>query len=156
MGTKSCYTEPMAYRHVAVFELDGNFVGYSIIQDGAHKLQSTHLYAEKDGQELADRLQELNDSNAVLAAWPDARDPEVQALVNDSNFEPIEMSAEEVVDEDNSYIVYLKDADGEDTFEINQEASVLQYKVIQVPVRPSDVMARTKKACEVVARRRAG
>lgn len=145
----------MTYRHVAVFELDGTFVGYSIIGDGAHKLQSTHLYSEDEGQDLEDRLRELNDSNAVLAAWPDARDPEVQALVADPTFEPIEMVKQDVVDEDNSYIVLLKDAEGEDTMEIDEGASVIRYKETMIPARPSDFFARTKRACEVVAKRRA-
>lgn len=143
------------YRHVAVFELDGTFVGYAVKEDKNLKLQSTHLYAEEEGEDLTKRLAELNESQNVLAVWPDARDPEVQELVNDPAFEPIEMTEDEVIDEENSYIVYLKDAEGEDTFEIDQEASVLRYKVARIPARPSDVMARTKKACEAVARRRA-
>jgi hypothetical protein len=146
----------MAYNHVAVFELDGQFLGYAVKEANNRTLQSTHLYAEEEGEDLAKRIAELNESQSILCVWPDARDPEVQALVNDPSFEPIEMSEEEVVDNDNSYIIYLKDAEGQDTFEIDQEASVLKYKIAKVPVRPSDVMARTKSACEVVARRRAG
>lgn len=142
------------YKHAAVFELDGQFLGYVIKEANNRTLQSTHLYSEEESEDLAKRIAELNESQTVLAAWPDARDPDVQALVNDSSFEPIEMSDEEVMDVDQSYIVYLKDAEGEDTFEIDREASVLKYKIAQVPVRPSDVMARTKQACEVVARRR--
>lgn len=146
----------LMYRHVAVFELDGTFVGYAVKEVNNRTLQSTHLYSEEEGEDLAKRIAELNESQTVLAAWPDARDPDVQTLVNDPAFEPIEMTDEEVIDEENSYIVYLKDADGEDTFEIDQEASVLKKRIAKVPVRPSDAMARTKKACEVVARRRAG
>lgn len=144
------------YYHVAVFTLEGDFLGYAIKEDNDHTLQSTHLYAEEEGEDLAKRLAELNESQSVLAAWPDARDPEVQELVNDPSFEPIEMVKDEVLDEENSYIVRKKDADGEDTFEIDEQASFLKYKIAEVPARPSDVMARTKKACEVVARRRAG
>jgi len=147
----------MAYRHVAVFELDGAFLGYAILGEVYHNtLQSTQLYPEEESEALAKRLAELNDDLNLQAVWPDARDPEVQALVNDPSFEPIEMSDEEVVDNDNSYIVYLKDAEGEDTFEIDREASVLKYMIAKVPVRPSDSMKRTKTACEMVARRRAG
>jgi hypothetical protein len=142
------------YRHVVVFDLEGQCLGYSIIEDGALKLQSTHLYSEEEGGDLAKRIAELNESQAVTSAWPDARDPEVQALVNDPSFEPIEMTDEEVVDTDNSYIIYLKDAEGEDTFDIDQEASVLKYKIAKVPLRPSDYMRRTKTACETIARRR--
>jgi hypothetical protein len=145
----------MAYRHVAVFELSGDFIGYAVMEQNALKLQSTNLYAEEEGEDLAKRIAGLNDSQAVTSAWPDARDPEVQALVNDPSFEPIEMTEEWVLDTDNSYVVHLKDAEGEDTFEIDQQASVLKYKTAQVPVRPSDVMKRTKSACEVIARSRA-
>jgi hypothetical protein len=144
------------YRHVAVFELDGTFIGYAVKEDDHNKLQSAHLYAEEEGEDLAKRIAALNESQTVTAAWPDARDPDVQALVDDPTFEPIEYIDEEVVDEDNSYLKYLKDADGEDTFEIDREASVVKYKVASVPARPSDVMARTKKACETIARKRAG
>jgi hypothetical protein len=156
MARIAAILKPMAYRHVAVFELSGDFIGYAVMEQNALKLQSTNLYAEEEGEDLAKRIAGLNDSQAVTSAWPDARDPEVQALVDDPSFEPIEMSEEEVVDNENSYIVYLKDAEGEDTFEVDQEASVLKYKIAKVPVRPSDVMNRTKQACEVVARRRAG
>lgn len=142
------------YSHVAVFTLDGEFLGYTVKEDNNRTLQSTHLYAEDEGEDLAKRIAELNESQNVLAAWPDARDPDVQQLVDDPTFEPIEMTDEEVVDEESSYIIYLKNAEGEDIFEIDQEASVLQYKIAQVPLRPSDVMKRTKQACEVVARRR--
>jgi len=142
------------YRHVAVFELDGQFLGYTVMEQNALKLQSTNLYSEDEGEDLAKRLAALNDSQAVTSVWPDARDPEVQALVDDPSFEPIEMSDEEVVDNDNSYIVYLKDAEGLDTFEIDREASVLKYKIAKVPMRPSDSMKRTKTAMETIARSR--
>ena len=145
----------MAYHHVAVFSLEGDFIGYAIREESAMKLQSINLYREDEGEVLTQRLAELNDSQTVLAAWPDARDPDVEALVNDPTFEPIEMTEAEVVDTDNSYLVYEKDADGVETFEIDKEASVVRYKIAKVPVRPSDFMERTKKACEVVARRRA-
>lgn len=143
------------FRHVAVFELEGNFLGYAIQEASALKLQSTNLYSEDEGEELANRLRELNESQAVISVWPDARDPEVQALVNDPEFEPIEYVDDEVVDDENSYIVYLKDAAGEDTLEIDPEASVIKYRTTKVPKYTSAFFERTKKACEVVARRRA-
>lgn len=142
------------YKHVAVFTLEGDFLGYAIKEDTNRTLQSTHLYAETEGDDLSKRIDELNKSKQILKAWPDAHDPEVQALINDPTFEPIEIANEEVIDTENSYIVYFKDADGGDTLDIDQEASVLVYKTIKVPVRPSDVLARTKTACETVARRR--
>jgi hypothetical protein len=142
------------YEHVAVFKLDGTFLGYAVKEADHNKLQSTNLYSEEEGEDLAKRIAKLNDAQTVTAAWPDARDPDVVAILSDPSFEPIEYTDEEVVDTDNSWIVHLKDPDGEDTFDIDMEASVLKYKIAKVPVRPSDVMERTKKACEVVARQR--
>jgi hypothetical protein len=124
------------------------------MEQNALKLQSTNLYAENERDDLAKRLAALNDSQSVTSAWPDARDPEVQALIADPSFEPIEMVSDEIIDEDSSYLVYLKDADGIDTFEIDHEASVLKYQIAEVPARPSDYMARTKTACETIARQR--
>lgn len=142
------------YGHVAVFELDGTFVGYAVKEENNRTLQSTHLYREDEGEALAKRVAELNESQRVLGTWPDARDPDVVALVNNPNFEPIEYVENEVIDMDKSYLVYLKDADGEDTLEVDPEASVVVYRTAKVPARPSDYFERTKKACETVARQR--
>jgi hypothetical protein len=143
------------YRHVAVFTLAGDFLGFGIKEDGAQKLQSTHLYPEDTASaELTARLAELNTDRSLQQVWPDARDPEVQALVNDPNFEPIEMVDEDVIDMDRSYIVYIKDPEGGDTLDVDNKASVINYKKARIPARPSDFFTRTKKAQEQVARSR--
>lgn len=159
------YLSPM-YDHVAVFTLDGQFLGYSIKDANAQKLQTTNLYSEAESEQLVARLQELNDGKAILAVWPNARDPEVEALVNDPSFHPVEMVEDDVIDEDNSYIVHIKEPEADihgnltgemiDGGIIDQEASVIVYKKMRVPARPSDYMERTKAACEAVARQRAG
>lgn len=153
------------YSAVAVYTLQGGFVGYTIHNPGAIKLQSTNLYNEDEQEQLAKRLAALNESSQIKAQWPDAKDPEVQALVDDPTFEPIEYKDDQVLDEDNSYLVYIKvpvidEMTGEQTNEyidgpeLDREASVLKWVTKKVPVRPSDWYERVKKAQEVVAKRR--
>jgi len=144
------------YRNVAVFTLEGELVGFAIKEDGAEKLQSTHLYPEDAGEDLAKRLDELNNDADLQSVWPDAKDPEVQVLVNDPNFEPVEMVLDDVVDMENSYLVPMVNMHGEEIPGVwDDNASVVVMKKAQVPKDPSAYFARTKKACEIVARRRA-
>ncbi len=146
------------YRHVAVFELDGTFLGYTIMGQGANKLQTTNIYSEAEGTELAEQLVRLNGAQQITAHWPDARDPEVHALVQDPAFEPVEMVVEDVIDEDNSYIKFIPETDAEGKevpgTRIDLEASVLRYKKESVPKEPALYLARTKKAQQIVAERR--
>lgn len=155
----------MAYNAVAVYSLEGAFLGYAIKNDTVPKLQSTNLYAENEQDKLSLQLGRLNENLDLTSVWPDARDPEVQRLLADPDFMPLEMIEDDVVDDENSYYVYeqepeLDPATGQPTGRIidghlNREASVLVYKRMLVPKRPSDVMERTKKACEIIARKRA-
>lgn len=143
------------YRNVAVFTLEGELLGFAIKEDGAEKLQSTQLYPEADAESLSKRLIELNDDQGLQAVWPDAKDPAVQALVNDPEFEPIEMVWEDVVDVENSYLVPMKNMHGEELPGVwDDNASVVKMKSAEVPKDPSAYFARTKKACEIVARER--
>jgi hypothetical protein len=144
------------YRNVAVFTMEGDLIGFAIKEDGAEKLQSTHIYPEDAAEDLSKRLTELNSDQDLQAVWPDANDPEVQALVNDKSFEPVEMVWEDVVDMDNSYLVPMTNIHGEELPGVwDDQASVVVMKKAEVPKDPSAYFARTKKACEVVARRRA-
>lgn len=156
----------MPYRPVAIYSLDGTFLGYGVKDDAAVKLQSNNLYLETEQDKLSEQLERLNESQDLTSVWPDSREPEVQRILADETFKPIEMALDTVVDDDNSFYVYEQEPEydivtGEPTGKmldgaLNREASVLRYKEIMVPVRPSDVMERTKAACEVVARARAG
>lgn len=143
------------YRVVLIYNEEGNFVGSSILQDGASRLQSTNIYVEGEETGLATQLDRLNKGQNLRAVWPDARDPDVVAVLADDNFMPVEKIEDDVIDEEKSHIVWHVDEDGEETGLINEAASVLVYKKMMVPARPSDVMERTKKAQEVVAQRRA-
>jgi len=96
----------MAYNPVAVYAMDGSFLGYGIKNDSAPKLQSPNLYTEAEQDKLALQLGRLNENLDLSAVWPDARDPDVQRVLADSSFMPLEMIEDEVVDDENSYYVY--------------------------------------------------
>jgi hypothetical protein len=146
----------MAYEAVSVYDLDGNFLGYSIKNEAADKLHNNNLWAEADVADLQAQLHRLNDQTAVLAYWPDIRDPEVEALLNDENFEPLVLSPVEVVDEDNSIFIWIREPTEDDPFgQMDRDASVLVYKNVMAPA-PTDVHRRNKKAQEIVARKRSG
>lgn len=147
------------YKTVLVYDEEGNFLGRGIKKDGADRLQSINLYTDAEGDQLNEALGRLNESVQLHETWPDAHDPEVRNLLLKEDFFPVEMSEQEVIDEDNSYLVYKKatlTAGEPDEPELDAEQSVVKYKKIMAPTRPSDVMERTKKAQEIIARQRAG
>jgi hypothetical protein len=158
----------MAYRKVLIYNEAGDFLGAGIKADEAIKLQTTNLYAEGEEAALAIQLGRLNESAQIKGAWPDTRDPDVQALLYDTEFMPVEMSEQQVMDEDNSFLVWkqvpILDDDGmpvqplqlTDSDEIDWDASAITYKTILAPVRPSDVGERIRHAQETVARQRSG
>lgn len=153
---------------------DGNFLGYAIkAAEVPSKLQSTNLYLEGEEVKLNEQLAALNENVDIRSHWPSHNDPEVQALVNDPSFMPIEYIDAQVVDDDHSLYVWKKEhatddhgnplfdlATGQpvmvDGSELDEMASVISYKIARVPKRPSDAMWRIKKAAETIARRRAG
>lgn len=155
----------MTYDSVAIYTLEGDFVGYGI--KGEHKLQSTNIYAENETMELSKQIERLNSAVDIRKYWPHPQDPEVVALLDDENFCPVAMIDTEVVDEDNSQLVYKQIArpalEAEhlgqgwvDSDEVDEEASTLAYKTIKAPAKPTDIMWRIKQASEQVARQRAG
>lgn len=146
----------MAYEAVSVYDLDGNFLGYSIKNQAADKLHNNNLWAESDVADLQAQLARLNDQTAVLAYWPDIRDPEVQALLDDKNFEPLVLSPVEVVDEENSVYIWIEEPSDDNPYgRMDPDASIIAYKTEMAPA-PTDVHRRNKKAQEIVARRRSG
>lgn len=160
------------YISVALYSLDGTFRGYAILRQDDRKLQSTNVWLEGEEGKLNDQLERLNQNVDIRAFWPNAKDPGVVAILADENFMPIEYKMAQVVDDDHSYYVWKQveevdvygnptiGPDGRpvmvDSEHIDEEASVLAYKMAKVPVAPAHEMLRIKKACEVVARRRAG
>jgi hypothetical protein len=146
----------MQYVRALVYDQDGNFQGYGVLKAGLGKLQSVNLYSEVELSELDAHLARLNQDVALKAHWPKVDEPEVRALLNDSNWEPYETMLADVVDEDNSYYVWQKDDYGTDTENLDEDASVIATKTARVPVRQSDVQARIHFAQQTVASQRAG
>lgn len=147
----------MTYASVVIYDMDGNFLGYSIRQDGVDKLHNNNLWTESadDVADLKAQLARLNDSTAIQAYWPDVRDPEVQTILDDPNFEPLTLSPVEVVDHDSSVFIWIEEPNDENPYgKMDEKASVILYKNEMAP-SPVGVQARIKKACEIVARQRA-
>jgi len=153
------------YGPVLIYKPDGTFIGHAIMADGAPKLKSTNVYREEERPKLEETLVQLNHGRAVRDQWPDARDPAVERILADPDWESVEMVASQVIDDDNSYLVWLKvpvlDDWGnpvpdqwQDGPNVDMEASVIVYKTIMAPARPSDVFERTRKAQELVAQQR--
>lgn len=149
----------MIYAQVAVYDMEANFVGYAIHKQGLLKLQSGNLWAEEERPALQEQLDRLNGDVKIRRQWPRSDDPEVQALLNDPTWMPLETHVTDVIDDENSYYVWTEaDENGKPTqaSELDEQASVIAYKKARVPVRPVDAQVRTKAAHETVARRRAG
>lgn len=139
------------YRALLAYDPQGEFVGYAIQKVGTLKLEGSNLYDESEKQDLKDQLARLNDSVLVQQYWPDANDPEVQALLADPSFEATTATEQievAVLDEEASTIVY----DGNGV--ADEEASDLVYRT-QTITQPVNNIERGHKALEVVARRRA-
>lgn len=155
----------MSYVPVAIMRVDGSFVGYTIMRADAQKLQTTNIYTEGEEAKLDEQVALLNADVDIKRFWPHPQDPEVLALLADETFIPIEYKMAEMVDDEHSYYVWKQteevDQHGNPTGRmvdsewLDEEASVLAYKVGKVPVKPAQELFRIQKACEVIARKRA-
>lgn len=155
----------MTYVAALVYDADGNFRGYTTLNHEVNKLKSTNLWTEEERPKLEEQLQRLNVGSALMAHWPSIDDPEVLKMLNDPTWEPLEMVLADVVDDERSLYVWTQiqetDAFGEPTGrmingELDRDASVIAYKKAHIPKEPIKAQVRTKKAQEIVARRRAG
>ncbi len=157
------------YRRVFVYDEEGEFLGYGIKQDRANGLQTTHLYQEAEMDNLWRQLERLNEADALRSVWPDARDPEVQALLADESWEPVQTAMMEVIDEEESTLVYgeewatdrtgaeLLGDDGRPVMtqgDLLPDLSTIVYKTVEAPRSPAEVGQRIQKAQELVAKRR--
>jgi hypothetical protein len=157
------------YIIVAIYDTDANFLGYTIkdADPAIVKLQSTNLWLESEIDKLQEQLNRLNQAVDLRLYWPNPKDPEVLAILANPDFMPIEYIEMEMVDDEHSYYVWVQEpeydpATGEPTGRmvdgsvLDEQASVIRYKMGIVPARPSDELYRIKGACELVARQRAG
>lgn len=150
------------FRPLALYTLDDNpeFVGYAIqksFEDSrVQKLHSVNYWTEAEVQSLKETLARLGDQQTVLGHWPDARDPEVTAILQNPDFMPPEYEPAEAIDEEHSVFVWdlPPNVDPQHPYGLmNEEKSVLVNKIIMAPT-PASMQARTKAAQEIVARRR--
>jgi hypothetical protein len=163
----------MSFEPLALYTLQGQFIGYTIKDPAVSKLQTTNIYVEGEEAKLNARIAELNENGDLAAVWPHPQDPEVRQLLSDREFCPINYVDREVVDDDNSFYVWKQEPETDEHgnyvidimtgqpkmvqgSELDEQASVIRYKIASVPEKPTDEMFRIKKACEVVARKRAG
>lgn len=146
------------YEAVLLYDTDGTFGGYAIRDANTNKLQATHIYDAGEEPQLNERIAALNTQQDLAKHWPHPQDPDVKILTDDPMFNPIEYVATQVVDEDQSTYVWKQRASEgawEDSDELDEDASIIVYKMAMVPKRPTDAMLRIKAACEQVARKRA-
>lgn len=151
----------MSYTAVAIYDLEANFIGYTI--KGPNKLQTTNIYASGEEAALNEQLDRLNINQNLKAHWPEPNDPDVLALLENDEFYPPEYYDQEVIDEEASRIVWQYEAERDDdgnatgnlvsTGQIDDDQSQVVYKIVKV-ASPSSVLLRTKMACEAVARYR--
>src|SRR5665213_4322537 len=96
--------------------MQGTFIGYGIRNpaeradsDGVVKLQSANVYVEGQEAKLNEQLELLNQNADLRAFWPNPKDPEVLALLEDRSFMPIEYEERQVVDDENSHYVWKQE-----------------------------------------------
>lgn len=161
----------MSYEAVVIYK-QGAFLGYGILNE-ADKLDSVNVWYEGEETDLCATIERLNTQDLVTTHWPSPEDPDVLALTDDREWEPVEWRPVKVIDYENSTIVYERmiklDEAGfpvfdendnfvysdEDTDVIDGGNSEIVYQFANAP-DPAMVQARHFKAMEVVARRRAG
>ena len=157
-----CYAEHMQYERgvqyesALVYDAHGNFRGNVILKNiagGTARLQSVNIWTDSERADLDDQLARLNSLISIKAHWPRQDDPDVQALLSNPEWNPVELEASEEVDEDESYIVYHEE-DGTINGTIDYDASVIVPKTVMVPSR-TGVAARIRLAMETVATERA-
>lgn len=163
----------MEYELLAVGKAD-ELIGYVIHKVGLPKLDSTNIYTPAEKDEAVEDLMDLNERAKLRAFWPMPTDPEVQSLISDPDFDPIEYDEVDVPDIENSDIVYdtkpgpqiTTDPAGNPIFGpdeikyddvgkpiINWMASAIIYKKARQP-RRTQGKGRIEVASERVARSR--
>lgn len=153
---------------------EGHLIGFVIKRANLPKLEGTNIYAPDEYEEAKEQVRYLNEATALRQFWPMPNEPEVEELLNDPGFEPVEYDMVEVPDLDNSELTYdmkpgpqiATDPTGNPVFgedevkyddvgkpSINYSASTIFYKKVKAP-RQTDVRGRIDRACEIVARNR--
>lgn len=147
----------MAYQPVMIYDYDGEFVGYSIKNRDYPKLQTMNIWGADEGEALDEQVARLNNKVGILDHWPALEDPEVQALLKDPNWEPVQDVPTEFVDEENSILIWKRVPQPDLGFDgvLDEDASTIFYKTVMITPQVL-VQARWKKAQELIARKRSG
>jgi hypothetical protein len=137
----------MKYEAVYLYDRNNQFIGAAIKKADVPKLESVNIRTQYETGDFKKTLDGLNNEQELRQFWPDAHDPEVGELVENPDWEPLELHEEDVPDWDNSDIV-------EDEFGgIDNERSTIVFKKAMVP-DPTEAQRRYYKAQEIVARKR--
>jgi hypothetical protein len=138
----------MKYEAIYLYNNKNEFLGVSILAPSKDRLQTINIWTENEVDDFKKTLADLNNESVLRQFWPSAHDPEVGELVENPDWEPLELHEEEVPDWDASTIV-------DDEFGgIDMEQSKIVTKVALVP-DPTEAQARYYKAQEIIARKRA-
>lgn len=103
-------------------------LGFGVLNLESMQFMNSSAFWPNEFEQANKRLQELEDADKIKANWPDARDPDVIALLSDPDF----------------------------GLEYNEEWSLTTENGIEVETIPANPIRRIHKACEIVARSRAG
>lgn len=100
----------MKYEAVYLYNNSNQFVGVSIKSVEGDRLQTVNIWTDspEDVEDFKKTLAGLNDESELRQFWPDAMDPEVVELVENEEWEPLELHEERVIDWDASNIVMIK------------------------------------------------
>ena len=135
------------FEAVYIYSGRNEFIGAAIKKAGVPKLESVNIWTTEETEDFKETLSGLNDEDRLRQYWPDAHDPEVGELVENPEWEPLELHEEQVPDWDQSELV-------EDEFGgIDTAKSNIVYVKAWVP-DPTDAQNRYYKAQETVARHR--
>jgi hypothetical protein len=115
----------MSYDIVKVVNEQNDELGWAISKDNMLKLTSIHLYESYFA--VKEEVVELNKRALLSNFWPDPKDPEVKAIIDDPDF-----------------------------FTIDQQSQSQLPEYTSLEPDPSPSFERLYEACSLVAHRRAG
>lgn len=100
----------MKYEAVYLYNNSNQFVGVSIKSTEGDRLHTVNIWTDspEDVEDFKQTLAGLNDEGQLRQFWPDAMDPEVVELVENEEWEPLELHEERVIDWDASTIVMVQ------------------------------------------------
>jgi hypothetical protein len=138
------------YETLMLYDANGNFLGYTLREEDAKTLHTKNFWPESEVGDFREQINRLNDAQIIRQFWPDLLDPDVQNLINDPTWEPLELHEDTFIDMQASDLKYTKDGN-----DLDRKASNIVWTTRMVP-ETTDVQRRTRKAQETIARRRSG